>query len=227
METTGQRIWGLTFTLYPDGRFNIEYDHDRPDWYSEEDERADLEAERTDRAAADEAQALAQRLGSLGAEVQLDDPAAGTPGHALLAQAMEWLRAQTQRQGQAWGLGTEVAWNLDMHAGSLRLTFEDGRELVCPVQVVGTYNTADGSFLWGWEHPSVPAPLRRAAQRLREHGAAQGIERCTTRKLACSEAEAWAWTAAAARLDAAAGAYRGRAGEAWVYMSFGEPAAQG
>jgi len=23
--TTGDRIWGLTFTLYPDGKFNIEY----------------------------------------------------------------------------------------------------------------------------------------------------------------------------------------------------------
>lgn len=26
LKTTGHRIWGLTFTLYPNGKFNIEYD---------------------------------------------------------------------------------------------------------------------------------------------------------------------------------------------------------
>jgi hypothetical protein len=226
LATTGQRIWGLTFTLYPDGKFNIEYDYQRPDWYSEDDERADIEAERADRAAA-EAEALGLRLNRLGAEVEIHDPAAGQPGHALLVEAIGWLRDQTERLGQAWGLGSETAWHLDMHAGTLRFTFADGRERVCPVQVVGTYNTADGSFLWGWDHPSVPEPLRRAARRVCELGEAQGIEPFTTRKLACSQANAWAYAALAARLDGAAGAYRGKAGDAWVYMSFGEPEARG
>ncbi|WP_139159434.1 hypothetical protein [Pseudomonas argentinensis] len=26
----GQRIWGLTFSLFPDGKFDIEYDYSRP-----------------------------------------------------------------------------------------------------------------------------------------------------------------------------------------------------
>jgi hypothetical protein len=30
LKTTGQRIWGLTFTLYPDGKFNIDYDYNKP-----------------------------------------------------------------------------------------------------------------------------------------------------------------------------------------------------
>ncbi len=38
LRTTGQRIWGLTFTLYPDGKFNIEYDYNKPDGYEETDE---------------------------------------------------------------------------------------------------------------------------------------------------------------------------------------------
>lgn len=36
--TTGQRIWGLTFTLYPTGKFNIEYDYNMPEGYEETDE---------------------------------------------------------------------------------------------------------------------------------------------------------------------------------------------
>lgn len=35
LATTGQRIWGLTFTLYPDGKFNIEYDYNKPEGYEE------------------------------------------------------------------------------------------------------------------------------------------------------------------------------------------------
>ncbi len=38
LATTGQRIWGLTFTLYPDGKFNIEYDYNKPADYEETDE---------------------------------------------------------------------------------------------------------------------------------------------------------------------------------------------
>ncbi|MCF2910820.1 hypothetical protein L1285_21160 [Pseudoalteromonas sp. DL2-H2.2] len=32
LETTGEQIWGLTFTLYPDSSFNIEYSYEKSDW---------------------------------------------------------------------------------------------------------------------------------------------------------------------------------------------------
>lgn len=38
VNTTGQRIWGLTFTLYPDGKFNIDYDYNKPEGYEESDD---------------------------------------------------------------------------------------------------------------------------------------------------------------------------------------------
>lgn len=38
LNLTGDRIWGLTFTLYPDGKFEIEYDYDKPEDYEETDE---------------------------------------------------------------------------------------------------------------------------------------------------------------------------------------------
>ena len=40
LQTTGQRIWGLTFTLWPDGKFKIDYDYDydKPEGYEESDE---------------------------------------------------------------------------------------------------------------------------------------------------------------------------------------------
>ena len=38
LSTTGERIWGLTFTLYPTGKFEIEYDYNKPEGYEESDE---------------------------------------------------------------------------------------------------------------------------------------------------------------------------------------------
>jgi hypothetical protein len=103
-------------------------------------------------------------------------------------------------------LGTETQWNLEMDAGTLRFAFADGRVLTAPVQVIGTYNTSSGTFLWGWDHPSVPEPLRRAAQRVHDYGQAHGIAAFTTRSTTCSESDAW-----------------GDAGGTWVYMVFAPP----
>lgn len=38
LKENGQRIWGLIFTLYPDGKFNIEYDYTKPEGYEETDD---------------------------------------------------------------------------------------------------------------------------------------------------------------------------------------------
>ncbi|KNC69095.1 hypothetical protein [Pseudoalteromonas ardens] len=32
LETTGEQIWGLTFTLFQDSSFNIEYTYEKSDW---------------------------------------------------------------------------------------------------------------------------------------------------------------------------------------------------
>lgn len=43
LRTTGARIWGLTFTLYPDGKFKLGYDYDKPEGYDETDETVDID----------------------------------------------------------------------------------------------------------------------------------------------------------------------------------------
>ena len=90
------------------------------------------------------------------------------------------------------------------------------------MQIIGTYNADDGTWLWGWDHPSVPAPLQQHARRLKVYGEERGIAAITTRKLSCEEAEAWDFAALACKLCEAQGAYRGPAGSALVFMTFGE-----
>lgn len=214
LQTTGQRIWGLTFTLYPDGKFNVEYDYNKPAHYEEDDDEA---------ATTNEAAPVANLLGGLLGDAVHGLPEDQTPETQRLSAALSWLQSKTAEHGATWGLGSEANWNLDMNDGWLRWTFADGRVMQAAVQVVGTYNTKTSSFMWGWDHPSVPEPLRRAAQQVQTLGQELGIERWTTRTVNCTEDDAWQFTALAAQRDSAAGAYRGDANGTWVYMSIGEP----
>ncbi|WP_413459746.1 hypothetical protein [Herbaspirillum huttiense] len=38
LRRTGERIWGLNFTLFPDGKFDVEFDYSKPTDYEESDE---------------------------------------------------------------------------------------------------------------------------------------------------------------------------------------------
>lgn len=137
--------------------------------------------------------------------------------------ALVWLQERTSAESKVWAIGTEQNWNADLDEGWLRWTFADGRVMQAEVQVVGTYNTADGTFLWGWDHPSVPVSLRRAANLAQALGAKENFLRLTSRTVACTEGDAWQFAALAAQLDDATGAYRGNANGTWVYMAYGRP----
>ncbi|WP_137919720.1 DUF6882 domain-containing protein [Hydrogenophaga sp. 2FB] len=214
LQATGRRIWGLTFTLYPDSTFNIEYDYNKPADYDEDDGVAEPS----------EPTPVANLLGGL---LSVSEPSAAyhSPDAHHLSTALIWLKNQTIKHSEAWGLGNESNWNLDMNEGWLRWTFADGRVVQAAVQVIGTYNTKNNSFLWGWDHPSVPQPLRRAAQHIHTLGQELGIERWITRAVNCTQDEAWQFSALAAQQDGASGAYRGDSKGTWVYMCFSEPQA--
>jgi len=140
----------------------------------------------------------------------------------FIKQSVEGLRTQTSTHAATWHLGAEANWAADQDAGLIRFTFKDGTIAEADLQIVGTYNTLDGTFLWGWDHPSVAEPLRKHASLAKEFGEKNGLPKFTERKVKCSEDDAWEFTAVAARLGKANGAYRGPAGTALVYMTFGE-----
>lgn len=135
--------------------------------------------------------------------------------------AREGLAQQTAAHAASWHLGEEANWSADLDAGTIVFHFADGATATAHIQVVGTYNQADGSFLWGWDHPSVPEPLGAHAQLAREWGVQQGAEAFTERKVTCSEDEVWSFAAVANRLAGANGVYRGSAGSTLVFMTFG------
>ena len=104
----------------------------------------------------------------------------------LLERAMADLQAKTAGHDGVWRL-SEAAWSVDMDEGTVVFTTPKGIQATAPVQIIGTYNTEDGTWLWGWDHPSVPPPLAEHARRLLAYGQDHNIARLTTRKLTCAQ----------------------------------------
>jgi hypothetical protein len=136
----------------------------------------------------------------------------------LVERSLTELQLKTQAHDGAFGLG-RADWQAELQSGTLRFANESF-QATCAVQIIGTYNTADGSWLWGWNHPSVPAPLALDAGRVRAFAIDRGLTRLLEPSLNCSEDDAWAFTALATFLAQSQGAYRGPAGAALVFMTF-------
>lgn len=162
---------------------------------------------------------IAALMASLGMGVQAEtiDP------QKYIAQSYAGLQEVTQVHSQTWGLGQEVNWGVDQNTGLITFLFEDGKKAEAPVQIIGTYSPADGSFMWGWDHPSVDPALGEAAALLKQFGEEHQISKLTSQPVDLSEQEAWEFTALAMRLADNNGAYRADAGGGTlVYMTFGK-----
>ncbi len=140
-----------------------------------------------------------------------------------IAQSLEGLRAVTAAHCGTWHLDEAEQWSVDMDSGLIVFQLPGGMTARAPVQIVGTTNSADGTFLWGWDHPSVPAELAEHAQLAQAFGQAHGLPAYTTRQVPCDDDQAWTFTAVAMRLGEASGAYRAQASDtAYVWMTFGQ-----
>jgi len=115
-----------------------------------------------------------------------------------------------------------VALDIDQDTGDLVFSLADGTKAVAPAQIIGTFNSEDQTWLWAWANPSVDEKLRKDALKVRKYGEEHHIDRLTKRKWVGTEEEAWAMTALAVKLCGEQGAYRGPAGETYVFMTFGE-----
>ena len=136
-------------------------------------------------------------------------------------RAVHGLQAQTAAHDRMWQIGT-AAWNVDQDVGTIVFTASNGMRAVAPVQIVGTYDTGDSTWLWGWDHPSVAPALAGHARRVLEYGQQHGFGVLTTRKLTCPEEQCWDFAAMACMLCDGQGAYRGPIGTARVFFTFGK-----
>lgn len=140
---------------------------------------------------------------------------------SLLRDSMDELMARTQSHQEEWAFGTEEEWLLDQDAGQLTFKFP-GRSSITPVQIIGTFNTQNATWLWAWANPLIADHLKADSLRLREYGEQWGIQRLTAPEWTAQESDCWYMAALACRLFGGQGAYRGPAADSHTIMVFGE-----
>ncbi len=138
---------------------------------------------------------------------------------ALIEQSMAELRLKTQAHDAMFQI-SQAVWNVNLDDGVLTFDSGNGVKAVCDIQVVGTRNVTDASFLWGWDHPSVSSDLQAHAIVVREYGEANGYSWLTSPMLKLPEEKAWELAALACKLNEAQGAFRGRSGDTSIFMTF-------
>ena len=138
----------------------------------------------------------------------------------LIEKASVRLQTLTAAHERMWQIG-EASWGADLEAGTITFDSPNGMHVEAPVQVIGTYNTEEETWLWGWDHPSVQPPLDQHAKQVLEYGEQNGIADLTNRKLQCSSERCWELAAVTCLLSEAQGVYCGPSGPTLVFMTFG------
>lgn len=148
--------------------------------------------------------------------------AAAEDSRLFIDQSLAGAIEQRKIHSATWGFDNAERWDVDQDAGEIKFIFANGKVGRAPVQIIGTFNTKDGSFLWAWDHPSVLEPLRAHAKLAKAWGEKHKLAKWTARKVQVSDAEAWEFAAVAARLGKANGAYRAAGAGPIVFVTFGE-----
>ena len=139
---------------------------------------------------------------------------------SFIEQSLNGMIGQQQIHMDTWGLNgpDNKSWDVDLEKGTITFSFPD-KIVTASVQVIGTLHNE--TFMWGWEHPSVPLAFQSDALLAKKWGEENGVTEYTTHVVPADEQKAWNFTAVAGRLSNATGAYSGKTGESRVFMTFG------
>jgi len=140
---------------------------------------------------------------------------------SLLEASMEGLRLQTEAHQGTWRFGQSERWDFSQDTGELVFTFLD-MVVRAPAQIIGSFDSREGSWMWGWANTSIADSLTRDSVQVREYGEQHHIRRLTTPGWPGKEIDGWQMAALANRLCKTSGVYRGPAGTTFVFFTFGQ-----
>jgi hypothetical protein len=140
---------------------------------------------------------------------------------AMLEGSMEGLRLQTEAHQGTWRFGNSERWDYSQDTGELVFKFPD-MVVRAPAQIIGSFDSREGSWMWGWANTSIAESLTRDSVRVRHYGEQHRIRRLTTPTWSGEEIAGWHMAALANRLCETNGVYRGPAGTTFVFFTFGE-----
>ena len=143
------------------------------------------------------------------------------PYEELIDLSMNSLQAKNQFHCDNWKLD-EADWAVDQEEGIITFHAPDNIVVTAPVQIVGTYDQNQGSWMWSWANHSIEESLARDAIVVKAYGERQDIKLLIGRSSQIEEYDAWQLTALTCELNGQQGVYRGIAGSTLVFMTFGQ-----
>ncbi|WP_330461598.1 hypothetical protein OIB37_34855 [Streptomyces sp. NBC_00820] len=141
-------------------------------------------------------------------------------GLGLLLLQGEEMIAQLAEAHRTWGLGTADRWDLDQTTGLITWTFPD-KTATAPAQILGSYSSRSGSWMWAWANPSILPGMARDAQNLRAWGDAHQHDAFTRATFEADEQAAATLIALAVRVSETTGFYRGPGASSYTVITFG------
>jgi len=138
---------------------------------------------------------------------------------ALVPAAGEWLAEQNMLLARRFGIGSENSFLFDQESGTLTLSFKGGRQLVAQAQVLGSFDPADRTFLWGWANPSIQPALTHAIATLRDQPPTTGENPFATSRHSVQFDNVTALLAVAGQKIGADGIYRGIGDSMSLFLS--------
>lgn len=151
----------------------------------------------------------------------MDQQLENMPYAALIERSMNSLQYKNQFHCDNWKLD-EANWSVDQEQGTIIFQAPDNIVVTAPVQITGTYDQNQGSWMWGWANSSIEELLIRDALAVQEFGERHGYEPLTEAICEIDEIEAWQYAALACELNQQQGVYRGVSGNVLIFMTFGE-----
>lgn len=140
---------------------------------------------------------------------------------AFIEGSMEGLQILTGAHQRMWQFGEEEYWEFSQDTGELVFTFPD-KIVRALAQIIGTFDSEAGTWMWSWANPSISEYLTRDAVRVRDYGKQYRIPQFTSEKWPAEEIDCWHMAAVACRICGSNGAYRGPSGTTYVFFTFGE-----
>ena len=139
--------------------------------------------------------------------------------NALLAEGERRILRTTAAHAQGWGFGHADRWRLDQEQGRIVWTLGP-RTVSASVQVLGSWSSEAGTFVWSWDNDSIAPTLTRSARRVRELGEQHALIALHTSPLRLGEKQVRDLVAVAFEMLQGTGLYHPFDGTLATYLLF-------
>lgn len=138
----------------------------------------------------------------------------------LIENSKAYLTRWSQLNRANWNMGSEKQHGMDQDSGILFFLFDDGTEVRCPFQAIGSFDEESRTWAWAWDNPSINPSLVTDAKKTCAYGKKHGIEMLTTPYWLSDLRWSWRMTAVAASGCRAEGAFCAKMGPLNLFLTF-------